>query len=117
MIECREVTTLEAWAELWDAQEGAEAGRLLIFKKSPICPVSHMAERSFREWLKSSAPAGDLSVVEVDVVNSRPVSQRIAADTGVRHESPQALLIGPERRVLWSDSHSGVNLESLSAAV
>ncbi|MCZ7645771.1 MAG: bacillithiol system redox-active protein YtxJ [Planctomycetota bacterium] len=111
----RELMDLAAWDELWKRQAAAGAGRLLIFKKSPICPVSSMAERGFRAYLKE-APEG-LTIVEVDVVNRRPVSQKIAADTGVRHESPQALLLGPGGKVLWHDSHEGISGESLAEAV
>jgi len=110
----RELKELAEWDDLWKRQGGADAGRLLIFKKSPICPVSSMAERGFRACL-AGLPEG-VTVVEVDVVNRRPISQKIAADTGVRHESPQALLLGPGGKVLWHDSHEGITCESLEAA-
>jgi bacillithiol system protein YtxJ len=53
----------------------------------------------------------------VDVIAERPLSQLIAAKTGVRHESPQALLV-KDGKVIYSDSHLGISfgeiLDSLS---
>lgn len=109
---------LPQWETLWKAQQ-AGGKPLLIFKKSPICPTSHHVERSFMTWLAALDKniAAKLNMVLVDVVNQRPVSRKIADDTGVRHESPQALLIAPGGKVLWHASHGDVDEESLDKAV
>lgn len=113
------LTELAQWEKLWLEQKQAGARPLLIFKKSPICPTSHHVERTFNTWLAGLDPAATskLNVVLVDVVNQRPVSRKIAEDVGVRHESPQALLLAPGGKVLWHASHGDVDEESLSKAV
>lgn len=51
----------------------------------------------------------------IDVVDQRPLSQGVARRTGVRHESPQALLFTGGRCV-WHASHGAITVASLSAA-
>ncbi len=48
----------------------------------------------------------------VDVRAERPQSQRIAARTGVRHESPQ-LIILRRGSVLWSASHDDITADAI----
>jgi len=109
---------LPQWEKLWIEQQAAAAKPLLIFKKSPICPTSHHVERTFNTWLKTldQAVAAKLNIMLVDVVNQRPVARKIAEDTCVRHESPQALLLAPGGKVLWHASHGDVDEEALTAA-
>lgn len=105
------------WVACWQAQAAPGAGLLLVFKQSPICPTSHAAEAEFRDCAPSLAHPKGLCLKIVDVVRRRPISRRIAEDTGVRHESPQALLIGPNQKVLWYGSHYQINADSLRAAL
>lgn len=52
----------------------------------------------------------------VRVIEERPVSLALAERVGVRHESPQAMLI-KEGRGVWSASHRGITAAALQAAV
>lgn len=105
------------WVACWQAQAAPDAGLLLVFKQSPICPTSHTAEAEFRGCASSLGHPKGLTLKIVDVVHRRPISRRIAEDTGVRHESPQALLIGANQKVLWHASHYQINEDSLRAAL
>ncbi len=105
--------TLEEWQTLWEAQKAAGAGALLIFKRSPVCPTSHFVEGVFQRYIEKLPEATALKIFSVDVIGARPVSQKIAADTGVRHESPQALLIRAGQKVAWHASHGAVDEEAL----
>jgi len=107
------------WDALWAAQKDAAAPRLLIFKKSPICPTSHWVEETFNKFIGelSGAQAQDLNIVSVDVVNQRTLSRKIAADTGVTHQSPQAVLIAPGGKVAWHASHGDVDEDALAKAL
>jgi bacillithiol system protein YtxJ len=51
----------------------------------------------------------------VEVVRFRPVSQYLAQKTGVRHESPQVLVIA-NGEVIFHTSHSEVNKVSIQQA-
>ncbi|HSB70340.1 MAG TPA: monothiol bacilliredoxin BrxC family protein [Candidatus Methylomirabilis sp.] len=52
----------------------------------------------------------------VDVLSQRPLSRRIAADLGIRHESPQAILLRAGRP-LWHASHYDVTADALAKEV
>jgi bacillithiol system protein YtxJ len=52
----------------------------------------------------------------VVVQDERPLSQAIEAATGVRHESPQALVV-QQGRVTWHASHGAITAPRLAAAL
>ena len=58
----------------------------------------------------------DASYAMVTVQTHRDVSNAVARKLGVRHETPQALLIR-EGRVVWSASHFRVTAEAVDAAL
>ena len=56
----------------------------------------------------------NLTAFTVDVRAQRPLSQLIAARSGVRHESPQIILL--RRGVpIWSASHRDITTDALSS--
>jgi bacillithiol system protein YtxJ len=103
------LTSPEKWQEIRQGQ-----GRSIIFKHSTICPISSAARDRFVAWLEATSPA--LPIHEVLVVEDRPLSQQIAGDLDVEHQSPQAILI-ENGRALWHASHWAITKERLSAAV
>jgi len=116
MAEIEQLTELADWSLLWDAQKAKDAGALLVLKFSPICPTSHAAEDEARRFVAALADSIDLKIVSVDVIGQRSISQRIAADTRLRHESPQALLISRGQNISWHESHGGITAASLAEA-
>ena len=86
-----------------------------IFKQSPVCPISYSAERRVDQWLESLPPEIDLIYATVDVIGHRPVSQAIAKDLNVKHESPQAICIDQDGNVLWTGSHHQIQIDALNA--
>jgi bacillithiol system protein YtxJ len=111
------LTDVKQWESLWSSLKESNAPRLLVFKRSPTCPTSHFAERIFLNYVKTLPDNPALHIVSVDVIAARPVSQRIAADTKVQHESPQALLLGPVQKILWHDSHGEITEDALQEAL
>ena len=89
------------------------APAFLLFKHSLICPTSAQAFNEYRHFLQG----GDgVPTAWLDVRGQRPLSQLVESRTGVRHESPQALLLrGGE--VVWHASHGAITRDSLAAAV
>lgn len=83
----------------------------LVFKHSTRCPVSTAARREVAE-LRRRHP--DAPVYVVHVVEQRPISNALAARTGIRHESPQAILL-VHGRASWSGSHEQVTVEALES--
>jgi bacillithiol system protein YtxJ len=83
----------------------------LVFKHSTRCPVSTAAHREVAEFRRRHPLA---AVFVVHVVEQRDLSRAAAERTGVRHESPQAIVLAAGT-VLWSDSHEGVTADALEA--
>jgi len=86
-----------------------EAPRAVLFKHSTRCPVSAWALGEVSAFLRKHP---DAPVHLVDVIASREVSRWIAESTGVRHESPQILVVR-DGRVTFHASHEGVTAETL----
>jgi len=102
--------------EDWEAcLQASEEGPLFVFKHSTACPVSAAAHQRVARYLAEPAE-GDAPVRLVRVIESRPVSNAIAEDLGVRHQSPQVLLLH-QRRSLWDASHGGVNETAMRQAL
>lgn len=89
------------------------APRFLVFKHSLVCPVSAAA---YAEYAAFAADRPDVPTAWIDVIGSRALARRAAADTGVAHESPQALwIVGG--KLAWHASHRGITRKSLERAV
>ncbi|MBU6367872.1 MAG: bacillithiol system redox-active protein YtxJ [Gemmatimonadetes bacterium] len=85
---------------------------VLVFKHSRTCPVSHAAHAELEAFRRSHAA---VPVRVVVVQDERPLSAALAAGTGVRHESPQALLLH-RGAVRWHASHGAITAARLAAA-
>ena len=113
----RDLDDLASWQALWEALASADAPARLVFKRSPTCPLSLDAEAAFERYAAGIPDDGDVRFWRVDVIARRDVARRIAEDVGVRHESPQALLLGGGHRVLWHASHGALRGDALAAAI
>ena len=94
-------------------REALGAGSFLLFKHSLICPVSAAAFNEYRHFLAEGA---GLPTAWLDVRGHRSLSQEVEAETGVTHESPQALLVR-DGQVVWHASHGGITRDSLRGAI
>jgi len=95
------------------AQDAFAASRLapvFIFKHSTACGMSSRALAEFRAFL-ASAPEG-FGYYQVDVLESRAASDRVEELSGVRHESPQILLLW-ESKCVWDADHGAVRALAL----
>lgn len=110
MAKVEQLTTEAQWQGV-----KADPGLSLVFKHSTTCPISGAAHDRFMQWA-DALPEGRVRLYRVHVIEDRPLSLRIAEETGVAHQSPQALLMRGGR-VLWHASHYAITGESLAKAV
>lgn len=108
----KEISTLEEWNQLVAAS--SERGQVIL-KHSTTCPVSANALREFEDYLKLT-PNADLDYSLVKVIESRPVSNRIAEDLNVKHESPQIIYV-KDKAKYWSATHWAVTKEHMTAVL
>ncbi|MBX5436184.1 MAG: bacillithiol system redox-active protein YtxJ [Alicyclobacillaceae bacterium] len=111
MAEWRELTHLDEWNDVRGRLSGRTA---VIFKHSTICPISADAWREFQECVSQRPDAAEYYVVKV--IESRPVSNQIAQDLGVVHQSPQAIVIR-DAKVVWHASHRQITRDALAQAL
>jgi monothiol bacilliredoxin len=80
----------------------------VIFKHSIRCGTSSMAlSRLERTYTPMNA-----DFYFLDIISYRSISNRIASDFNVPHESPQVLVITNEKCV-YDESHSGINIDEI----
>ena len=107
------VVELQQDQDLEQLLERSKIDPVLIFKHSTQCSISGHVYRDFTDFTDST-PQLDSAVVLV--IENRRLSNAIAERFGIRHESPQALLI-KDGRVVWHASHWSITPESLSSAL
>jgi bacillithiol system protein YtxJ len=88
--------------------ERSNAEPVLLFKHSNSCPIS---ARAYRQMQEVKVPVSIVVVQE-----GRELSRDIEARTGVRHETPQALVLRNGRAV-WAISHFDISAEAVEQAM
>lgn len=107
-----EITTLEEWNTILN--RSSERGQVVL-KHSTTCPVSANALAEFEAYL-AKTPNAEVDYTLVKVIESRPVSNQIAEDLNVKHESPQIIYV-KDKSKYWTASHWSVTTEHISAVL
>ena len=95
-------------AQLIEVRDLSKTKPQLIFKHSTRCSISSMAKNRLE---KGTAPE-DIDFYYLDLIKHRSISQKIAEDFDVSHESPQILLIR-NGECIYDDSHSGISMSDI----
>ncbi len=104
----------EPKAALVALRKASEEGPVLVFKHSPICPISAAANDRFHGWLGDVDPEAGVRYAHIDVIAEKPLARGLVAELGVKHESPQALLF-VDGELEWHDSHGAITSEAIEA--
>jgi bacillithiol system protein YtxJ len=88
---------------------------LLLFKHSYSCGISAEALDELVDHLNTDR-FESIRYAMVTVQTHRDVSNAVSAKLGVRHETPQALVIR-DGRVVWTASHFRVTAKAVGAAI
>jgi bacillithiol system protein YtxJ len=80
----------------------------VIFKHSTRCSISNVAKNRLE---KSTTPSG-VDFYYLDLLNYRNISNKIAEDFSVYHESPQILII-KNGECVYDESHGGIMMDSI----
>lgn len=81
---------------------------VVIFKHSTRCATSSMAKNRLE---REAAPEHTLFYF-LDLIRYRSVSNKVAEDFQVHHESPQILVI-KNGECVYKDSHNGINMADI----
>ena len=84
------------------------AGTAVLFLHDEGCPTSHRAHGEMTRL------GGEVALI--DVRRQRHLTRAIAGLTGVRHESPQVIVLR-DGRAAWAASHRAITAEAVARAV
>lgn len=105
----KELTSEEQLAEINDR---SRLKPILIFKHSTRCSISVMAKNRLDKMTDDDS--ADFYVL--DLLRYRNVSNKIAEDYSVHHESPQVLLV-VNGECVYEESHNGIMVDEITAEV
>lgn len=103
------------WLELTNEQqlqtivEQSKEQPVVIFKHSTRCSISAMAKNRIE---REAAPQNVLFYY-LDLIRYRSVSNKVAEDFKVHHESPQVLLI-KNGECIYEESHNGIRMSDIA---
>jgi bacillithiol system protein YtxJ len=100
--------TLDSLQQLEQLNETSANKPQLIFKHSTRCSISTMAKNR----LYKNALPEDIDFYYLDLISHRDISNKIAEQYGVHHESPQVLLI-KNGKCIYNESHSGIYMDEI----
>ena len=102
LVKITETSALE------DLVQRSQQNPIVIFKHSLTCPISASAFRQMKDY------EGEIALVEVQ--RARELSNEIENRLGVRHESPQVIVLR-NGQVVWDASHFKVTADAVADAV
>ena len=103
---------LNAAAQLERLKENSFVQPQVIFKHSTRCSISSMVKQRLE---RAAAPA-DVDFWYLDLIRYRDISNQIADQFQVWHESPQVILL-VKGEVLYDESHTGISMDALEEQI
>ncbi|MEX2015910.1 MAG: bacillithiol system redox-active protein YtxJ [Candidatus Hydrogenedentales bacterium] len=107
-----ELTSVE---DLHKVVEESRGHAVILFKHSTACPISARAARRVHEYVEAASETAPPFYL-IKVIESRKISDAVATELGVDHESPQILLVR-DGKAVWNTSHSSIRAEAIDAAI
>lgn len=101
---------IESEEDLKKAIESSFTHKIAIFKHSTSCFISKTVLRNFEKEIGNSDTKPELYFI--DLIAQRAISDKIAEDLNVRHESPQLLVI-ENGKVMNSASHQHISADQI----
>ncbi len=106
--------TLESEDDLKIALDNSHTHKIAIFKHSTSCFISKTVLKNFEKELESIENIDETAdLYFLDLLAYRPLSNKIAEDLEIRHESPQLLVI-ENGKVINDASHQNISINQLS---
>ncbi len=109
------------WQKLTQVEQIEEIKRqskdrpVLIFKHSTRCSISSMSlDRLARNW--RSEDDEKVTSYFLDLISYRDLSNQVAKEFGVPHQSPQVILV-KNGQVVFDDSHFGISYQAIMSKI
>jgi bacillithiol system protein YtxJ len=117
-LQLEEIFLLMNWIQLTDAtqlqeiKEKSKAKPQVIFKHSTRCSISSMAKGR----LERSTPPHEADFYYLDLITYRSISNKVAEEFKVYHESPQVLVI-KNGQCTYDESHASISMDEIKDQV
>jgi thioredoxin 1 len=108
-------TPLQDLASLDAAIDESRQRPVLLFKHSRHCGTSFEALDELHTHIEGAKP-GSAAYKVITVQTHRPVSDAVSQRFGIRHETPQAILLR-HGKVVWNASHFRITASQLDHAL
>jgi bacillithiol system protein YtxJ len=105
----KELTGIE---QLDQIKEVSESRPVVVFKHSTRCNISSMAKSRLE---RSSSPE-NVDFYYLDLIRYREISNQLAEQFQVHHQSPQVLLIR-NGECIYDESHNGISMDDLKEQI
>ena len=103
---------LQTDLQLTELKELSKTRAQVIFKHSTRCSISSMA----KSRLERNAQPDTTDFYYLDLIKYRTLSDKVASDFFVNHESPQVLLI-KNMECVYEESHSGIDMDEIASQI
>lgn len=101
---------IQSEEDLNKAIENSFTSKIAIFKHSTSCFISKTVLKNFEKEIENSDNKAELYFL--DLLAHRSISNKIASDLNIRHESPQLLVI-ENGMVINSASHQHISADQI----
>ncbi len=101
------LTSIQQFDQLLEDRSNSN---FLVLKHSTRCSISSMAKNRLESKLPDILDPS--AVFIVDLIQYRSLSNHIADQLSISHESPQAFLIN-NGSVIWSASHNAISVKAI----
>lgn len=101
---------IESESDLDKAISESSERKVAIFKHSTRCHISKMVLKNFEREVQQND--GDVSYYFLDLLEYRPISNRIESDFNVVHQSPQ-LIVLKDGKAVNNMSHQGITTSGI----
>lgn len=114
------LTVIDGWKELSDIRQfknikdSSAVKPVILFKHSTTCGIS--ANAKFRLEDHWSELSTDVDFYYLDLLNYRPVSNYIATEFGVVHQSPQIIILS-HGKAIYNTSHHNISIAAINSAL
>lgn len=99
-------------AELTDIKVKSELKPQVIFKHSTRCSISSV----IKNRLEKSVPPEEVDFYFLDLIAYRSLSNKVAMEFLVEHESPQVLVI-KNGECVYDESHNGITMGEITERI
>ncbi|REC44469.1 bacillithiol system redox-active protein YtxJ [Chryseobacterium sp. 5_R23647] len=103
--------TIKSEEDLEKAIKQSYENRVAVFKHSTSCFISKTVLKNFEKEIENSDEQ-NVSFYFLDLLAFRPISNKIAEDFAIRHESPQLIVI-ENGKAINNASHQDISLSQI----